>query len=143
MTFIRAVAVGFAAMITFWNGGASAAELVMFEERGCPWCVRWHAEVGVGYPKSSEGQRAPLRVVDIHASRPADIAFIKGIRASPTFVLIDRGREIGRIVGYPGSDFFWGLFAQMFERIPIGSAAESATRCPSGGRDVLAGSNSC
>lgn len=143
MIFKRAVAVGFAAMTTFWYCGATAAELVMFEERGCPWCVRWHAEVGVGYPKSSEGQRAPLRVVDIHAARPSDIAFIKGIRASPTFVLIDRGREIGRIVGYPGSDFFWGLFGQMFERISAGAATESATRCPAGGRDVLAGSNSC
>lgn len=123
--------------------GARAAELVMFEESGCPWCRRWHAEVGVGYPKSEEGRRAPLRTVDLHGSRPADLAFINGLRASPTFVLIDDGREIGRIIGYPGADFFWGLLAQMLERVPVKGAGDGATRCPQSAGDVQAGRHSC
>lgn len=88
---------------------AAAAELVMFESRGCEWCVRWHEEIGPVYPKTTEARCAPLRQVDIHEPRPADLAAIGGIRYTPTFVVLDDGREIGRIVGYPGEDFFWAL----------------------------------
>lgn len=95
-----------------------AAELVMFEERGCPWCARWHAEIGVAYPKTDAGRQAPLRVVDVDVSRPADLRFISGIRATPTFVLVDQGAEIGRITGYPGADFFWGLLERLLARLP-------------------------
>jgi hypothetical protein len=31
------------------------------------------------------------------------------VRYSPTFVVVMDGREIGRIEGYPGEAFFWGL----------------------------------
>lgn len=128
-------------LMGFWAAPLAAAELVMFEEAGCPWCRRWHAEVGPGYPKSPEGRRAPLRVVDAHAQRPQGLAFIKGVRATPTFVLIDGGREIGRITGYPGADFFWGLLAEMLQKLP--SDGNGATRCPSGGRGALSAGNSC
>jgi hypothetical protein len=98
---------------------ASAAELLMFETRGCPWCVRWRQEVGVGYPKTPEGQRAPVRSVDLHAGAPTGISLDKPVHFSPTFVLIDDGgREIGRITGYPGADFFWGLFGEMARKLP-------------------------
>ena len=52
---------------------------------------------------------APLRRVDIHATRPRDLEAIGGVVYTPTFVLFDGCREVGRIVGYPGEDFFWGL----------------------------------
>lgn len=86
-----------------------AAELLMYEEQGCLWCRRWHAEIGPAYPNTAEGQRAPLRRVDIHGPKPDDILLATPVRASPTFVLVENGREIGRITGYPGADFFWGL----------------------------------
>ena len=35
---------------------ARSAELIMFEELGCPWCERWRKEVGVAYPNSPEGK---------------------------------------------------------------------------------------
>ena len=97
---------------------ARAAELVMFEEVGCPWCIRWHEEVGPAYARSAEGKRAPLRVVDIHAKRPADLTGVSGVRATPTFVLMDEGREIGRVTGYPGADFFWGMLTDLMRRLP-------------------------
>ena len=78
---------------------AAAAELVMFEAAGCPFCVRWHREIGPIYPKTEEGKRAPLRRVDIAAPRPADLAAVAGIVYTPTFVLLHEGREIGRLVG--------------------------------------------
>ncbi|HSK38795.1 MAG TPA: transcriptional regulator [Arenibaculum sp.] len=96
---------------------AAAAELVMFEEPGCPWCAAWHARIGPIYPKTPEGRRAPLRRVDMTASRPDDLRAIKGVVHSPTFVLVDDGREIGRILGYPGEDFFWALLGELMGRL--------------------------
>src|SRR5262245_7798147 len=77
---------------------APAAELVMFEAEGCPFCARWHRDIGPIYPKTDEGKRAPLRRVDISGPRPADLAGIRDVVYTPTFVLIDDGRELGRIV---------------------------------------------
>ncbi|NIA69735.1 transcriptional regulator [Pelagibius litoralis] len=95
----------------------AAAELVMFEEDGCPWCAVWNREIAPIYPKTAEGQRAPLRRVDLHGTWPADLPELKAVRYTPTFVLIEGGREIGRIQGYPGEDFFWGLLAGLIEQM--------------------------
>lgn len=97
---------------------AGAAELLMFELRGCQWCERWRREVGVAYPNTPEGRRAPLRTVDIQAA-PEGVRLASPVRFSPTFVLVDgSGREVGRIEGYPGADFFWGLYGNLLRRLP-------------------------
>jgi hypothetical protein len=76
----------------------------------------WHAEVGSEkYASTSEGAFAPLRLIDLHEPRPADIAFASPLRITPTFVLVDEGRELARIEGYPGEDFFWGLLGMMLK----------------------------
>jgi thioredoxin-related protein len=95
-----------------------AAELIMFEQFGCEWCEVWNAEVGTIYAKTDEGRRASLRRVDIDDDRPADLAGIRGVRYTPTFVVMDRGREVGRILGYPGEDMFYGLLNQILKKVP-------------------------
>ena len=42
---------------------------------------------------------------------------------TPTLVLMDGGREVGRIVGYPGADLFWGLLGELFQRLPAESGS--------------------
>src|SRR5215831_4426604 len=74
-----------------------AAELVMFERAGCAWCETFDHEIAPIYGKTDEGLRAPLRRVDTAQPIPPDLAFIEIERLTPVFVLIDRGREIGRI----------------------------------------------
>ena len=32
-------------------------------------------------------------------------------------VLIDKGQEIGRIRGYPGEDYFWGLLGMLIKKL--------------------------
>ena len=44
---------------------ARAAELIVFEQKGCVWCQRFDREIAPTYPKTDEGKRAPLRRVDI------------------------------------------------------------------------------
>jgi len=92
---------------------AVAAELVMFERAGCVWCARWDRDVGAVYAQTPEGRMAPLRRVDVGAGRIDEPGLAAPVRYTPTFVLIDRGREIGRITGYIGDDAFWGLLGKM------------------------------
>jgi hypothetical protein len=98
----------------------------MFETAGCPWCALWTREVGVAYPKTAEGRRAPLRRVDLREAKAIGVTFAAPVNASPTFVLVDGGREVGRITGYPGADFFWGLLGGMLLKL----APESAPKQP-------------
>ena len=88
-------------------------ELIMVEEDGCVWCARWNKEISEIYPKTPEGQVAPLRRMDIRANRPDDLEFQRGLFFTPTFVLVVDGKEVSRLEGYPGEDFFWGLLGQM------------------------------
>ena len=97
---------------------ASAAELVMFERAGCPYCAQFDREIGPIYGKTDEGKAAPLRRVDINAPLPPDLGSVTVERMTPVFVLVDRGREIGRIRGYPGDDNFWGLLAGLIGDLP-------------------------
>jgi hypothetical protein len=104
-------------------GSAQAAELVMFETLGCPWCLAWDKEVGVIYHKTAEGRAAPLRRLDIGDPRPSELTELPDIMYTPTFVLMDGGREVGRIVGYSGEDHFWGLLGELFQRFPAESGS--------------------
>lgn len=97
---------------------AAAAELVMVEQEGCAWCEAWDEEIGSIYDRTPEGRLAPLRRVDIHEPLPSDLSFIGGLVFTPTFVLVDGDREIGRINGYPGEDFFWGLLHELLAKLP-------------------------
>lgn len=97
---------------------AQALELLMFERSGCPWCARWDKEVAPVYALTPEGARAPLRRVNLDRGQPRDIALDPPVRFTPTFVLIDGDREIGRITGYMNDATFWGLLTKM---IPLSS----------------------
>jgi len=102
---------------------AHSAELVMFEQNGCVWCQRFDRDIAPAYDKTTEGKRAPLRRLDIAQPIPRELAFITRERFTPVFVLIDDGREIGRIHGYPGDTFFWGMLANLIERLDRGEGA--------------------
>ncbi len=133
-SFARAAASGALAVVLLlaapWGvlgsapGSARAAELVMFETLGCPWCLAWDKEVGVIYHKTAEGRTAPLRRLDIGDPRPPDLAALSAIMYTPTFVLMDGGREVGRIIGYSGEDHFWGLLGELFQRLPVAAGSQ-------------------
>jgi len=115
--FFSRVALFGAMFIALSLSNARAAELVMFEQAGCAWCEAFDREIAPIYGKTEEGQRAPLRRVDIAQNLPPDLAFLDVERLTPLFVLVDRGREIGRIRGYPGEDHFWGLLGVLMKKL--------------------------
>jgi hypothetical protein len=89
------------------------AALLMVDGPGCPYCRRWNAEVRQGYLNSEEGRFAPLMVRSV--GHP-DLRAVSGLAYTPTFVAYTQGREIGRIVGYQGADFFWAEIATILRR---------------------------
>jgi len=91
---------------------ARAVELIMVEQVGCSWCERWNEEIAPIYPKTTEGKFAPLRRIDIR-QEPEDFTYARSVNFTPTFVLVEDGKELSRIEGYPGEDFFWPLLDQM------------------------------
>lgn len=108
-----------------------AAELLMFEQAGCYWCKVWDEEVGVAYPKTAEGQLAPLRRLDIHGKLPDEFAGLAPGRFTPTFVVWHEGREIGRIQGYPGGHFFWPMLQDILKQVDPGIGEAAAGGSPS------------
>jgi hypothetical protein len=97
---------------------ASAAELVMYRSPGCPWCATWDQAIGPIYPKTELGRRAPVRMAELENAKDSGVVLQRPVRYSPTFVMVDDGREIGRIEGYPGEDFFWGLLENLVLKLP-------------------------
>ena len=125
--FSRAALFG-ATFIALSLSTARAAELVMFERAGCAWCEAFDREIGPIYGKTEEGLRAPLRRVDTARPVPPDLAFIETERLTPLFVLVDGGREIGRIRGYPGEDFFWGLLGALVKKLDVSATGDERTQ---------------
>jgi hypothetical protein len=110
----------FGAVVSFmaWGAAAQAAELIVFERAKCVRCLVWEREIAPIYPKTDEGKRAPLRRVDLGAARPADLTDISDVKYTPTFVLVEDGREVGRIVGYNGDEFFWAQVDELLAHAP-------------------------
>ena len=105
------------------------SELIMIEEDGCSYCLLWKEEIGVGYPKSSEGKIAPLRMVNIAGPRPSGLNEDKPLHYTPTFILMIDGKEVDRLLGYPGDQFFYPMLRVMMWRAGlINDPSEAATR---------------
>src|SRR5262249_54990055 len=94
-----------------------AAELVMFRRPGCSWCAAWDREIGPIYPKTEVGRQIAIRMIDVDRGF-AGIALATPVRYTPTFVLVENQREIGRIEGYPGDAFFWSLLERLTAKLP-------------------------
>jgi cytochrome c551/c552 len=104
-----------------WPALSRAAELVMFEQGGCVWCAWWNREVGPVYDKTAEAKVLTLRRIDIGQQTAAGVTLAAPVIYTPTFVVVDNGREIGRITGFINNEAFWGLLdtlAAKLERPP-------------------------
>lgn len=102
-----------------------AAELIMLERPGCSWCLRWNREIAPIYPLTDEGQRVPLRRVDVTLPWPEDLAEVATDFYTPTFIVVENGKEVARLRGYPGDNFFWPLLEEMLARLAPAKGDES------------------
>ena len=123
MRWIRFVTATAAALVLMVSMARAEMALIMVEEPGCMWCAKWNDEVAPISGTTPEGQAPPLQRIDIRERPPEDMEFARGQHFTPTFVLMVDGQESGRIEGYPGEDFFWGLLGQLLERAADSEAA--------------------
>ena len=86
---------------------AQSAELYLFEDEYCPWCEKWDEEIGVIYDMTEESCQASLRRFGLRDEIPENVQLNNPVSITPTFVLVHKSREAGRIEGYSGEDFFW------------------------------------
>lgn len=124
-TVLKAAIVGLALLVAPVASGLCgtlrAAELVMFEHAGCPWCQMWHREIGPIYPKTDEGKQAPLRRITLAPAMKLDFVLREPVVATPTFVLVENGKEVGRLTGYRDDESFWGLLGVLLKQLPPAS----------------------
>ena len=133
MGMVARLALGLALLVAGLAAGPSAAraaELLMFDDPGCVWCRRWTAEIGPSYPRSAEGQLAPLRRVPIRDQASAGAILKSPIRGTPTFVLVEDGQEVGRITGYPGADFFYPQLGELLAKLAPARTPAAPLRDP-------------
>jgi hypothetical protein len=85
-----------------------AAELVVFSSKDCVVSQKFRHEVAAEYPRTKGGQTFPLRLVDIEKGS-VGVILEEPVTMSPTFVFVDKNKEIARITGYPGRELFLRL----------------------------------
>ena len=96
---------------------AHSAELLMIEEPGCVYCARFNHEIGPAYPNTAEGKLAPLRRLQLADPWPATLSQVRKATVTPTFILVENGKEVERLIGYPGDEHFWFLLGQMLQKL--------------------------
>jgi hypothetical protein len=107
-------------------GPAAGAELLMFEQKACPFCAAFNREIAPDYPRSKAGAVAPLRHVDIYECRDGGIHGLEPAVFTPTFVLVEGGREVGRMLGYPGRRYFYPEIQRLIDALPAQGGAATA-----------------
>ncbi|AUH65905.1 SoxS protein [Paracoccus zhejiangensis] len=119
-----------AALVLALSGAAALAEtapdwqaapvrLMMVDQQGCVYCAAWDAEIGPGFGRSAEGRTAPLLRVDIDGPWPDGIVLDRSPSMTPTFILLKRGVELGRVEGYVGDTYFYPVLAEMMREAGV------------------------
>ena len=84
--------------------------LVFVTSEHCPFCKAWEQQVGHLYDQTPYGKNAPLRRIDISMIRIELPDLSPQVIGTPTFIVRESGKEIGRIRGYTDADmFYWQL----------------------------------
>lgn len=119
-TALRLHAAALALMLVALMPGPLVADglrLLMVERPGCYYCVVFKRDVAPIYEKAEEGRLAPLVHYDLRHTLPEGITLNTRAHVTPTFILLDaNGRELDRLTGYPGDDFFWPYVSGMITR---------------------------
>lgn len=97
---------------------ARAAELVLVSQPGCGHCTAWKNEIGPIYPKTAEGEVLPLREVVLRSAEAKALDLVQPVTMTPTFLLVDQGRELSRVTGYSGQELFWWQLQVLMKALP-------------------------
>lgn len=98
---------------------AAPLQLMLVSSPHCQHCRAWKAEIAPGFPASPAGRKAPLFEVDVNGPFPDGLALDRRPRITPSFILLDRGTEIGRVEGYVGEMHFHPVLEDMMRRAGV------------------------
>ncbi len=96
----------------------TAAELILYGEPGCIYCAKWRQTIGPIYAKTAEGKKAPVRELLVAEGKGGGNGLASAIVFSPTFVLMNDGKEVGRFLGYQNDEFFWFTLDRLLKQLP-------------------------
>jgi len=95
---------------------AQEFRLLMIEQVGCYVCTAFNRDIAPIYNISPEAEAAPLIHADLRGPMPDGVQLVSQPFVTPTFILLDtHGNEQGRLIGFPGEDFFWPYINEMLE----------------------------
>lgn len=112
----RRVVAGLAAMCAL-PARAFASDkigLIMVDEPGCSYCRKFDAEVGGSYNRTTQGRFAPLVKV---RRKARELSSFNPVIYTPTFILVRRSEELGRITGYPGAENFYAELDSLLAKV--------------------------
>ena len=103
-------------LLTSGAASAGSLQLLVTHDAVCGDFARWQREIGPSYAATPEGRAAPLLEIQTDGPWPDGLALASRPRATPTFILVDDGREIGRIEGYGDAARFRAALSGMLQR---------------------------
>jgi thioredoxin-related protein len=82
-------------------------ELVVMEAPGCIYCTIFRRDVLPAYQNSERGKDVPIRFLDVNDDAVAALGLEAPVNIVPTFVVLKRNKEMGRLPGYVGPEAFY------------------------------------
>ena len=103
--------------VIFFNVQAYALELLMLHNKHCGYCMAFMREVAVDY----EYRDMPLVIINLYEQpkwfkEAYAEGRIKPIRGTPTFIIWNGRKELARLVGYSGKEWFYTNLDSMFKK---------------------------
>ncbi len=97
-----------------FSASALASELLMVHHPLCPFCKAFMNDVALDYSTTKQGKALPLVILDITITKNMEwleqemrSGNIYRILGTPTFIIYNYGKEIGRVEGYSGKEWFY------------------------------------
>ncbi len=97
---------------------ASNLELVVMEAPGCTYCELFRRDVLPSYQASERAKEMPIRFLDINDITAEDLGLDTAIDIVPTFVVLKDHKEVGRIPGYMGPEYFFHSINHLISSAP-------------------------
>ena len=88
---------------------APRTEVIVFEIGGCKYCTAFRDNLGARYLASTTNRAAPMRFVDVGKLDPQAFQLRADINTVPTIVVLQDGREVDRVEGYPLPELLFGM----------------------------------
>ncbi|MEO1206777.1 MAG: thioredoxin fold domain-containing protein [Pseudomonadota bacterium] len=92
---------------TIQTAPKNQTELVVVETLDCAYCRSFRQNLLPAYAASRRAKETPIRFINYKEVRKSGISLKQPISIVPTILVLDDGREIGRIPGLTGQELFF------------------------------------